>query len=277
MARRVALLLCILLSASALRAQDNFFTRWEARTSATQAKQPAWSPPLITIFNGLIQVARTDFTRQISPSRATTWNYGTSKGVNLIPWANTEIDINLPPYLTHSAPTTIDGAGDMSFALKYRALTGNAEHGNYIISMCLPISIPTGSHKNGSTNASLSPTFEAGKGFGRFNLQSTIGATLPTGNTLKLGRPVVWNTSAQYHVGRYFWPAVESNATWFHGGPNDGKSQEFLTPELLLGKIPVRREKLTRLGLSIGAGEQIATSRFHTYNHALIFTTRLLF
>jgi len=261
-----------------LRAQNNFFDKWEARTSATQAKQPAWTPPLITTFTGLIQVARTDFTRQITPTRTTTWNYGTSKGLNLIPWANTEIDINLPPFLTHSSPTTIDGAGDMSFAVKYRILTGNAKHGNYILGVCLPMTIATGSYKNGSTNGSLSPTVLAGKGFGQFNLQSSIGATLPTGNTVKIGRPIVWNTTAQYHAGKYFWPALESNATWFHGGPNDGKKQEFLTPELLVGKISLRPgEEHSRLGLGFGAGEQIATSHFHAYNHSLVFTGRLLF
>lgn len=276
--KRVVLCLCVLLSCTSLSAQNNFFEQWEARTSATQAKQPAWSPPLVTPFPGLIQVVRTDFSRQVSPSRATSWNLGTSKGINLIPWANTEIDINLPPYLKHSSSATLDGAGDMSFLMKYRFLAGNAERGNYIVSLCLPIAIPTGSHKNGSTNASLTPTLAAGKGFGRFNLQSTLGATLPTGNTVKLGRPIAWNTTAQYRIGKYIWPELESNATYFHGGPNDGKSQEFLTPGLLLGKFSLcPHEPRSRLGFGVGAGEQIATSKFHAYNHNLIFTARLLF
>lgn len=261
-----------------LRAQSNFFERWETRTSATQSKQPAWSPPLVTPFPGLIQVARTDFSRQISPARATTWNYGTSKGVNLIPWANTEIDINLPPYLEHSSSAALDGAGDMSFLVKYRPLAGNAERGNYVVSFCFPFSIPTGSHKNGSTNASFTPTLATGKGFGRFNLQSTLGAVLPTGNTIKLGRPIAWNVTAQYRIGKFIWPELESNATYYHGGPNDGKSQEFLTPGLLLGKFSLHPgEARSRLGIGLGAGEQIATSKFHAYNHNLIITARLLF
>ncbi|MGA7592464.1 MAG: hypothetical protein WBW02_18255, partial [Candidatus Sulfotelmatobacter sp.] len=44
--------------------RQNFFSSWEQRTSATQAKQPAWPPPLITTYVGLIQVARADFIRQ---------------------------------------------------------------------------------------------------------------------------------------------------------------------------------------------------------------------
>lgn len=276
--KRVTLFLCVFLPAIALHAQDNFFERWEARTSATQAKQPAWTPPLATTYVGLIQVGRADFVRQISSARATTWNYDASKGLCLIPWANTEIDINLPPYFEHAAPTVANGAGDMSFLPKYRWFSGNAEHGNYVVSTGMLITIPTGSYKNGSTNASLAPTLGLGKGFGRLDIQTTIGATLPTGNTDKLGRPIVWNTTAQYHLGRYFWPELESNATYYHGGPNDGKNQEFLTPGLILGKFSLRpKDPKSRLGIGFGAGEQIATSKFHSFNHGLIFTSRLLF
>ena len=278
MTKTVALFLCVFATTLALHAQDSFFDKWEARTTATQSKQPAWTPPLATTFVGLIQVYRSDFVRQTNPARATTWNYDSSKGLNLIPWANTEIDINLPPYFQHSAPATRNGAGDMSFLVKYRILTGNAKHGNYIWSICLPITIPTGSYKNGSTNASIAPTMAFGKGFGRFDVQTTIGATLPTGNTQKLGRPIVWNTTAQYHIGKYFWPELESNATYFEGGPNDGKMQEFITPGLLLGKFSLRPSNpKSRLGFGFGAGEQIATSKFHAYNHGLIFSGRLLF
>jgi hypothetical protein len=277
--KRIALFLCALLPPAALSAQDNFFEKWEARTTATQSKQPAWTPPLATTYVGLIQVARTDFLRQISPTHTTTWNFDGSKGLCLIPWANTEIDINLPPYLQHSTPTPVDGAGDMSFLVKYRLMTGNLEHGNYVWSVGLPFTIPTGSYKNGSTNGSFSPTMGFGKGFGRhLDIQSTLGATLPTGNTDKLGRPIVWNTTAQFHLGKYFWPELESNATYFHGGPNDGKSQEFLTPGIILGRFSLRpKEPKSRLGIGFGAGEQIATSKFHSYNHGLIFTFRLLF
>ena len=278
MTKTVALFLCVFATTLALHAQDSFFDKWEARTTATQSKQPAWTPPLATTFVGLIQVYRSDFVRQTNPALATTWNYDSSKGLNLIPWANTEIDINLPPYFQHGAPATRNGAGDMSFLVKYRILTGNAKHGNYIWSICLPITIPTGSYKNGSTNASIAPTMAFGKGYGRFDVQTTIGATLPTGNTLKLGRPIVWNTTAQYHIGKYFWPELESNATYFEGGPNDGKKQEFITPGLLLGKFSLRPSNpKSRLGFGFGAGEQIATSKFHAYNHGLIFSGRLLF
>jgi Putative MetA-pathway of phenol degradation len=272
------LYLCTMLPV-AMHAQDNFFEKWEARTTATQSKQPAWTPPIFEPYVGLIQVARTDFTRQINPARYSTWNMDTSKGVNLIPWANTEIDFNLPPYFIHQQPGVKDGAGDWSMTFKYRIMTGNLEHGNFIWSASLPFTVPTGSYKNGSTNGSVSPTMGFGKGFGpRFNITMTLNGTLPLGNTVKLGRPMLWCATAQYHLGKYFWPEIESNATYFHGGPNDGKNMEFITPGLMIGKIALRpSDKKSRLGLGFGAGEQIATSKFHTYNHALIFTGRLLF
>jgi hypothetical protein len=166
----------------------------------------------------------------------------------------------------------------MSFLLKYRFLTGDGEHGNFVVSACLLATIPTGSHKNGSTDASVAPTILAGKGFGRLDIQSTLAGTLPTGDTNKLGRPVAWNTTAQYRLGRYFWPELESNATYYYGGPNAGKNQNFLTPGIVFGKFKLRpADAKSRLGIGFGAGEQIATSKFHTYNHELVFTGRFVF
>jgi len=267
----------IFVAAVSAHAQNNFFARWEARTSATQAKQPAWTPPLVTTFVPLIQVYRGDFTRQIGPTHATTWNYDGSKGLNLIPWAKTEFDINLPPLLTHSSPATVDGAGDASFLAKYRIAAGNGHHGNYAISAFTGATIPTGSYRNGSTDATVSPGMGFGKGFGNFNLQSTLSAALPTGDTTKLGRPVAWNTAAEYHLAKYFWPETEFNATYFHGGPNDGRTQAFMTPGLMAARKLRPSNDRSRLGLCVGAGEQIATSSYHGYNHELVFTGRLVF
>jgi hypothetical protein len=276
--KKAGLVMCLFSFTPFLHAQNGFLTHWQQRATATQSKQPAWVPPMVTTYVGLIQVFRTDFTRQIAAKQATTWNYDSSKGVDIIPWAKTEIDVNLPPYLQHSAAGAKNGAGDLSFVLKYRILSGNAGHGNYVFSAILQGAIPTGSYKNGSTEASIGPAVAAGKGFGRLDLQGTLGATLPTSDGDTLGRPVVWNTTAQYHLSRYLWPELESNATYFHGGANDGKSQNFLTPGLVIGKLPLfGSNRASRLGVAFGAAEQIATSRFHTYNHGLLFSGRLLF
>jgi hypothetical protein len=253
---------------------------WSARTNATQSKQPAWAVPLVTTYTGLFQVIRTDIVRQIAPARTDTWNFDNSKCVSfIVPGANTEIAIDLPPYIEHNT-TAVDGWGDFSFLVKYRLASGNRQHGTYTLSAWALTTVPTGQAKNGSTNASVQPNVGGGKGFGNFDVQSTIGATLPTGTpaTTTAGRPILWNTVAQYQVGKLFWPELESNVTYFKGGPNDGKTQEFITPGLLIGKCGLHpSDAKSRPGLTFGGGMQIATSKLHTYNHSLILTARWIF
>lgn len=277
MQRRTTVLLVFLASSASLFAQQSFAGRWEERATQTQARQPAWPPPLITGFVGLIQVARADFMRQTASNLTETWNLDGGKGLNLIPFANTEFDINLPPYFEHSTPTVANGAGDTSFLLKYRCLAGSAEHGRYVLSTFLQSTIPTGSYKNGSLDATVTPNVGVGKGIGRFDVQSTLGASLPVEDTAKLGRTILWNTAIQAHVAKYFWPEVEFNSTYFRGGPNDGRNQTFATPGMLVARKLRPQNEGSRLGLCVGAGEQIATSAYHSYNHEIAVTTRLLF
>ncbi len=274
---RIILLFALLAASPLLPAQGGFAARWDQRASATQSRQPAWPPPLVTTYVGLIQVARADFIHQLSSNHVGTWNLDGSKGLNLIPATNTELDINLPPYLEHSTPTVENGAGDMSFLLKVRFLSGGAAHGNYDLCAYLSSTIPTGSYKNGSADATVSPNVGVGKGFGWFDVQSTLGASLPVMDTATLGRTIAWNTAAQAHVAKFFWPELEFNSTFFKGGPNDGKIQAFATPGLLVARKFHPKEAHSRLGFCVGAGEQIATSRFHSYNHETAITTRLLF
>ena len=277
MQRKFFVFLTVLTLSAPLVAQQNFFTQWEQRASQTQAKQPAWPPPIITTYVGLIQVARVDFIRQTAPNLATTWNLDGSKGLNLVPMAKTEVDFNLPGYFEHSAPTVKNGAGDMSFLLKYRYLSGNAEHGNYDLSAYLSSTIPTGGYKNGSTDATVSPNLGFGKGFGFFDVQSTFGASLPVMDTATLGRTVVSNTASQFHVTKCFWPEFEINSTWFKGGANDGKNMTFATPGLIVSRKIHPGDAHSRLGVTVGAVEQIATTHFHTYNHEIAVTSRVVF
>ncbi len=262
----------------ALSAQDNFFARWERRASEQQSKQPGWSVPLVAPYPMLIQVFRADFTRQITPTHTDTWNYGASRGLNLIPGFNSEFDFYYPPYIQHRAKGAKDGFGDVGFLGKYRFYSRNEKSGNAMISAQLVATIPTGSYSNGSTDASVAPALLAGKGWGNFDVISSLGGMLPTGDTNKLGRSVAWNTTAQYRIHKYFWPEVESNATWFYGGKNDGKMQNFLTPGITFSKFKFHpQEKVSRVAIAFGGGMQIATSGFHTYNHNLVLTSRLVF
>jgi hypothetical protein len=287
---RSALLLAILAAAPVfLRAQQaqtssTFVERYQARVSATQAAQPHWITPLVTVTPRLEQEVRTDFVRQTNTKGYDTWNYGNGKGLELIPARRIELLVNLPPFLNHSEPHTRDGFGDISFLAKARLFARNEEHGNRIATAFLGASIPTGKNGNGSCCAVITPTLAVGKGFGRLSFTSTAGGSLPVSNAKSLGHTISWNNAVQYRIaktgpGRFFWPEVEFNSN-FYKGSNDGKTQSFVTPGLIIGRIPLRRNESGepgRLGLTFGAGEQIAITHFHTYNHALVLTARLPF
>ncbi len=278
-----SVLLCLLVSASVYAQQTsdagNFYARYSAQTNAIQSKQPNWPPPLVTTYTGLFQVIRTDYTRQITPAHTDTWNIDNSKGVAFIPFNRTEFDINIPPYIFHNS-TAKDGWGDMSFLGKFRVASGNEQHGHYVISVFALATVPTGQYKNGSTDASIAPNLAVGKGFGRLAIQTTAGTTLYLDKpaTTASGNPVAWNLAAQYHLNKYFWPEIESNATFYKGGANHGKTQEFITPGILFGKFKLHPEDpKSRPGLTVGGGMQIATSQFHSYNHNVVLTARWIY
>lgn len=273
-AAKLGLFLCI--SGQLVLAQSGFFKSWEDRVRATSARQPAWPVPILSPSAVIVQLARVDFLHQYTSTHTETWNYDNGKGVNLIPFARTEVDINLPPYIQHNSPKIRDGAGDISFVGKYRMFAAN-EGGNYSSAVQVAFSVPTGSYKNGAAVSTITPTVVGGKGFGKFDVQSAIGGVLPTSSSKTVGRTISWNTVAQYRLGKYLWPELEANASYFHGGPNDGKSQVFLTPGLIVSKIKLRSDPKDRLGLVLGSGIQIATSHFHSYNHSVVLTGRLVF
>jgi len=264
---------------------NSFIARYQARVSATQAEQPHWVTPLVTVTPRLEQEIRTDFVRQTNSKLQETWNFGNGKGLEIIPERHIELLFNFPPFIVHQAGAGNDGFGDVTFNSKFRFFALNEEHGNAIITAFVAGSYPTGKNGNGSCCASITPTLAVGKGFGLVALTSTAGGSLPASNGKKLGHTITWNNVAQYHIARtgvahFFWPEVESNASFFAGGPNDGKVADFITPGLLIGRIPLHHDangKPGRLGLTFGAGEQIAVTHFHSNNHNLVFTVRMPF
>lgn len=265
------------LSGSLVVAQDNFFSQWQDRVRKTSAQQPGWAVPVVTPTSGLVQLARVDVLHQSTSTHTSTWNYGNSKGFNFIPYYKTEIDVNLPPYVQHNTPKAVDGAGDFSMVLKYRPFAGGAEAGNYSTSFQIAATGSTGSYKNGTARTTINPTLIMGKGFGRFDVQSSLGGTLPVGSVHTIGRTIIWNTVAQYQVAKIFWPEIEVNSSYFHLGPNDGKNQTFITPGMMVSRIKLRKDPKDRLGLVFGGGMQIATSTYHAYNHGLVLTGRMTF
>ena len=221
-----------------------------------------------------------EFVRQTNSKRYDTWNLGNNKGLELIPERHIELVFGVPPFFSHTQPGVKDGFGDMWFQGKYRFLARDERHGNAVVTAIVYATIPTGKDANGSCCAVVTPTVAAGKGFGHFDVVSTLGGTLPVTNAAGLGRSIAWNTAAQYRVGRtgvarLLVPEAEINSTFYHGGPNDGKIATFGTVGLIFGRIPLAHDEAGKPGrraLTLGGGEQIALTHFHTYNHGLILT-----
>lgn len=245
---------------------------WLAHVSATQAAQPHWMTPLATVTPRLEQEFRFDVLHEVTPTGNIT-NIDNGKGLELIPAHNIELLINAPPYLFHENQKTPNGPGDVSFTMKYRFLSRNEQHGNAILTGFLAGSVPTGTYKNGSTSAVVTPTLAGGMGWGKFDFQSTLAGTLPVNSVNILGRTIASNNAFQYHPQRFLWPEAEINSTFWEGGANDGKKQTFVTPGLIFGRFPIHH----RLAIVAGAGFQIATTHYHQYNHAVTTTIRIPF
>ena len=91
---------------------------------------------------------------------------------------------------------------------------------------------------------------------------------------------VFGSMSTKTGVARFFWPEAEFNSSFYSGGTNDGKIATFATPGIVIGRIPLAHNPdgtPGRLGLTFGAGEQIALTHFHTFNHGIVLTARVPF
>jgi hypothetical protein len=271
-------------TASLFGQATSFIRNYQARVSAAQSEQPHWVTPLVTVTPRLEQEIRSDLVHQYNTKGFAIWNYGNGKGLELIPERHIELIFNVPPFFNRSNGER-DGFGDISFLGKYRFYSRNEEHGNAIVTAFVAGSIPTGKNANGSCCAIITPTLAVGKGFGQLALTSTAGGSLPASNAKGLGHTIVWNSAVQYRVAktglaRFFWPEAEINSSFLKGGSNDGKIAAFATPGLIVGRVPLTHDasgKPGRLGLAFGAGQQIALTHFHTYNHATVITVRLPF
>lgn len=247
---------------------------WLARVSASQDEQPHWITPLATVTPRLEQEIRYDnFWEDGLSGGASLTNYDGGKGLELIPARRVEIILGVPPYIVHHNSSARDGIGDTAFLLKYRLLSGNESHGNYILSAFLGITAATATNGNGAGHGSVAPTLAFGKGWGDFDFQSTWGTTIPIGAVSRIGTPIIANNAFQYRVFRKFWPEMEVNSTWWSDGTKAGKKQVFLTPGIVYGKLPIHN----RIGLTLGAGFQIAATHFHTFNHNIILSVRMPF
>jgi len=276
---RAAAVLCggILVAAPSCFGQDtggSIFENWQRRVSGTQADQPHWVTPLVTVSPRLEQAVRYDVAFRTAPDGTTLTNLGNGKGgLELIPARAVELIVGIPPYIVHHEPKTKDGFADFSILVKYRLVSAPEERGNYIATIFLIASFATGGVPNGAGHAIITPTLALGKGYHDMDVQTTFGVNVPASEAAAAGHPLFWNATLQYHVAKRIWPEVEVNATFWPDGTLRGKRQVFMTPGIVLGRFPIH----DRLGFTIGGGVQLAVSTYRQYDHSWIVTARMPF
>jgi len=261
---------------------DGFFAAWKARADAAKASQPKWITPLATVTPRLEQEYRFDAIGENMGNGAHLNNYDGGKGIELIPDETNEILINLPPYEVRSNKKPAEGFGDWSFlTVKQRFLSADEQHGNYIVTGFFGVSAPTGVTAFTQNAWSVTPTLAAGKGWGWFDVQATVGVPIPLSNVHAIGVQIVNNVTLQAHVDQYFWPEVEFNTTHWTSGPREGKTQLFFTPGVVIGRIPITKDN----NLIIGVGYQTALTPkvtlkpvlTPTYSNAWLVSSRVTF
>jgi hypothetical protein len=255
------------------RPQDDWVHSWMRKVDEARASQPHFVSPIVTTHVMLVQQYRYDMSWQQDPSGGTvTSNYGASRGLEIIPATRFEVGISPPAYFVHQSKI-LDGFGDLSWQVKFRAFSAAEGQGDYFVGFFLGGSFPTGTPPNGLGHTVLIPTFATAKGIGPWDIQTTIGANLPATGASALGQMIVFNTAVDYKIKGKIWPMLEQNSTLWSGGTLDGKKEVFLTPGLVLGSFPLAE----RLHLMIAGGVQIAATEFHQYNHRWILSMRFPF
>ncbi len=245
---------------------------WLDDVSATQAEQPHWVTPLVTVTPRLEQEYRVDMLQTQLKTGALLDNYGNGKGLELVAGGlPLEVALSAPAYMEHPGHNASDGYADSSFLLKYRLLAANESSGNYIVTAFLGGSLPTGSANSGNQAAIYTPTLAVGKGQGIVDVQSTLAYSLPANAVNRLGHTLLWNTALQVHLGA-FWPEIEYNQTQWRGGAFSGERMGLATAGCIW-----RQPLWHRVGLVLGLAYQRPVTAFQTQKHTWLATARLPF
>jgi len=259
-----------------------FVDAWTATVQTAQAEQPSWITPLATTTPRLEEEFRYDqYSETLIKGKGAVDVYDAGKGLELIPTENTEVIITMPAYQVRTGTEPYSGLNDWpGILLKYRIISRNAKSGDFVVTVFAQYGIPTGALVLTNHNDVFTPTLAAGKGFGDFDVQATIGEAFPIHDNSNAGRAITTNVTAQYHVSRFLWPELEMNRTDWVGGTRGGRAQTYVTPGLIVGRIVLNN----RSKLIIGAGYQTAISRVYgpgpitpTFNHNWILSARVTF
>lgn len=258
----------------------DYLAHWRDRVEYAQSTQPHWMTPIATTTPRLEQEFRYDQLFETLGNGGDLYNFDGGKGLELIPTTTNEVIVNLPPRLDRTGPDAAHGWGDWpAFLIKQRLASANEDSGNYILSVFLAGQLPTGSDPFSNDSFVLTPTIAAGKGWGNFDIQATVGTAIPTQYESTIGTSLVSNVAFQYHFWKYFWPEFELNDTYWFDGGRDGKNQLFLTPGIIFGRFEIGdHEKLIfGVGYQFAVGPKTKEPLTPMYDHAVLLTARLAF
>ena len=265
-------LVCSSLAGSA---QQSFYQQIRLHNVAMADVQPTWMTPLFQSDARLGQALR------ISVSNSTmagnhVLDYGNGRGISMIVGRRIQVDLNPPSFFRNHSSSAPDGFGNAATQVKYRIVSGNAEHGNFAVSAVLFHAFAPRIHQNVLETSYYAPYINVGKGIGRFAVISNVGGFLPTGKINLQGRAVEWNTTAQFHATANTWFDIENQTAFFHAGPFDGKTQSFITPAAY---VSIRRKswKPEHAYFVLASGEQVAMTRFSLWNHNVVTEMRVTF
>ena len=271
-------------SGSNANAGPDFIADWQALVAQSRASQPTWATPLVTTTGLLLHRYRFDLAEQhIGNGNQTTVLDG-GKGLDLIVSNDTEIQVAMPPYDIRNTPTgkgVFSGFADWGFfRVKQRLASSPSSADDYVVSVLLQAQAPSGIPQLTSGAWTLLPTLAFGKGWGDLNIQTSVTGVLPTSNVSTLGDQIQTSVAFQYRVMKILWPEVEVTWTYWIAGQRDGLNQVFITPNLIIGRLPLA----DNLSLTAGFGYQIAIAPSYrptpltpSYGNAWVFTTRINF
>lgn len=267
-------------------ALEEYFLHWFDRVDEVSATQPNWPSPIMTTTPLIKELVAYGQAFQTLPNgaKATVYNGAINAlGLHLVPTLYNELTIGLPTYQVRTVKSPAAGLTDLPFLLvKHRLASGNAENGDYVVTVFLAGQAPTGITAFTANSYYITPTLAIGKGFGDLNIQATIGTPWPTSNYTKLGTQLVTNVAFQYRLFQYFWPEIELNYTHWMNGPRNGVDQLFMTFGATIGTFSIQD---TRLKANFFGGYQTALTPHPSiknpltpvYNHSWLFGGRLLF
>lgn len=258
------------------KSQNDWVHRWLRAVDKARSKQPHYVAPLITTHVDLVQQFRFDSYQEVKDGIVND-DFGSMKGLEIIPNTRMEVQVGIPPYMEYRAPNMPDGFGDVSIFMKFRAFSAPEHRGDYFVGFFLGGEFPSATPPNGKGHTIWTPMIAAAKGWTSsrlaFDYQTNFGADLPQSGTATLGRDIIFNNTFQFGIKKHLWPEVESNTTFFVDGPKSGDTENFVTPGLLIGPFDIGE----RLHFEFGGGVQIAVTKYHEYDHRWIWTFRFPF